>query len=214
MNICEGIQAAIWRNPTENNCNAYLIESDRRILIDPGHAHLLRHVEIALQDAISDLSVIDMVLVTHGHPDHLEGAASLMKKSALFAMGGTEYQILKKMAGRYIQCPEPDLFLREGELQIGDESFDVLETPGHSPASLCFYWPRRRALFTGDVVFNRSIGRSDLPGGNSAQLKKSIQRLAELDIEYLLPGHGEPVIGKAAVQENFQVIENYWFRYL
>jgi len=213
MKICEEIQAFIWKSAAENNCNAYLIENDKRILIDPGHAHLLRHVESALQETTSGMAGIDIVLVTHGHPDHLEGATPL-KKSALFAMSEKEYHLLKKLAGRYIQCPEPDFFLQEGTLLIGGETFEVLETPGHSPASLCFYWPKRRALFSGDVVFDRSIGRTDIPGGDSAQLKKSIERLAKLDIEYLLPGHGEPVIGKAAVEENFRVIENYWFRSL
>ena len=213
MKICEDLHAAIWRNPQENNCNAYWIEKSKRILIDPGHANLLRHVEITMRETKTDLSGIDVVLVTHGHPDHLEGAG-ILKKSALFGMSAQEHDLIKKLAGRYIQCPEPDFFLKEGELIIGDVTFEVLETPGHSPSSLCFYWTEKKALFSGDVVFDRSIGRSDLPGGNGAELKKSIQRLAKLDIEFLLPGHGEPVIGKKAVEENFQAIADYWFRHL
>lgn len=213
MEVCEGIHSFIWRSSSENNSNAYLIENDKRILIDPGHTHLLPHVEKALETIKVGVSGIDVVIVTHGHPDHLEGAARF-QKTALFAMNGTEYHLLRRLAGHYIQCPDPDFLLQEGKLVIGEEQFDILLTPGHSPASICLYWPKRKALFTGDVVFNRSIGRSDLPGGDGPSLKASIERLSQLDVEYLLPGHGEPVIGKAAVQENFQEIKAYWFQYL
>jgi hydroxyacylglutathione hydrolase len=213
MKISDEIEAFIWRNYSENNCNAYLIANDKRILIDPGHAHLLRHVEDGLLKIKVDITDIDVVLVTHAHPDHFEGAAKLMK-TALFAMSHEEYEILKQLAGHYMQCPEPDFLLQEGELVVGDEHFEVLVTPGHSPASICLYWPKRKALFTGDVVFRESIGRSDLPGGDGSRLKESIERLSHLDVEYLLPGHGEPVIGKAAVRKNFQAIKDYWFQYL
>jgi glyoxylase-like metal-dependent hydrolase (beta-lactamase superfamily II) len=87
-------------------------------------------------------------------------------------------------------------------------------TPGHSPGSLCLYWPDRKVLFTGDVVFFQGIGRTDLPGGNGTELKKSIQRISQLDTEYLLTGHGEILVGKEAIKENFQKIEAYWFNYL
>ena len=90
----------------------------------------------------------------------------------------------------------------------------MLVTPGHSPGSICLYWPDRKVLFTGDVVFNQSIGRTDLPGGSSGDLKKSIIRLSKLDVEYLLTGHGEMVTGREKVQENFHMIQDYWFNYL
>jgi glyoxylase-like metal-dependent hydrolase (beta-lactamase superfamily II) len=87
-------------------------------------------------------------------------------------------------------------------------------TPGHSPGSICLYWPAKKALFTGDVVFNQGIGRTDLPGGSGEQLKNSIQRISRLDVEYILTGHGNIVAGKEAVQENFKKIEAVWFNYL
>jgi glyoxylase-like metal-dependent hydrolase (beta-lactamase superfamily II) len=87
-------------------------------------------------------------------------------------------------------------------------------TPGHSPGSLCLYWPDKKALFTGDLVFFQGVGRTDLPGGNGKELKKSIQRISHLDTEYLLTGHGEIVIGQEAIKENFQKIQAYWFNYL
>jgi glyoxylase-like metal-dependent hydrolase (beta-lactamase superfamily II) len=104
--------------------------------------------------------------------------------------------------------------LQEGELNIGSVQLQILQTPGHSPGSLCLYWPERKALFSGDVAFDRSIGRSDLPGGNGRLLKESLQRIGQLDVEYLLPGHGNIVTGREAVRANFQLIESYWFSYL
>jgi len=69
-------------------------------------------------------------------------------------------------------------------------------------------------IFTGDVVFNQGIGRTDLPGGNGQELKESIKRLSRLDVSLLLTGHGDVVSGRDAVAENFKMIEDYWFSYL
>jgi glyoxylase-like metal-dependent hydrolase (beta-lactamase superfamily II) len=135
-------------------------------------------------------------------------------KPTLFAMGEEEYAFIRKHAGNYFRIPEPDFFLAEGDLHIGTELFQVLKTPGHTPASICLYWPARKALFTGDVLFNQGIGRTDLPGGNGSMLKASIEQLSALDVDYLLTGHGDPVIGKKAVQANFKVIRDQWFPYL
>ena len=95
-----------------------------------------------------------------------------------------------------------------------EETFQVLLAPGHSPGSICLYWPDKRVLVTGDVVFNQGIGRTDLPGGNGKLLKESIKKLAALEVEYLLPGHGEIVAGKKSVDANFNIIETQWFGYL
>jgi hydroxyacylglutathione hydrolase len=93
-------------------------------------------------------------------------------------------------------------------------SFEVIQTPGHSPGSICLYWPDKKILFTGDVVFNQGIGRTDLPGGNGKELKESIKKISRLDAEYLLPGHGDIVSGREAVKTNFANIERDWFHYL
>jgi glyoxylase-like metal-dependent hydrolase (beta-lactamase superfamily II) len=69
-------------------------------------------------------------------------------------------------------------------------------------------------LFTGDVVFSQSIGRTDRPAGSGRQLKESISRLAELDVEVLCPGHGDIVTGSEHVKKNFKMIRDFWFNYL
>ena len=96
-----------------------------------------------------------------------------------------------------------DLYLQEGELILGDETFRIIETPGHAPGSICLFWEKEKALFSGDVIFEGSIGRVDLPGGDLNALIRSIKTLMEYDIELLLPGHGPYIEGRGAVRENF-----------
>ena len=101
-----------------------------------------------------------------------------LKEATVFAMNAEEHRFISELAGQYWKIPEPLFFLREGDLIIGEHSFEVIATPGHSPGSICLYWPAKKALFTGDLVFNQSIGRTDLPGGNGSMLKESVKRIS------------------------------------
>ena len=92
------------------------------------------------------------------------------------------------------------------------DTIRVLHTPGHSPGSLCFYFPGEKALLTGDTVFDSSIGRSDLPGGDFAALGRSIASLSQLDeVELLLPGHMGPVSGAESIRRNFDLVQTMFF---
>jgi len=213
VKVTEGLYAFLWNSPVENNCNAFLVRGGKNVLIDPGHRHLFRHVEEGLRRLGTDVSSVDLVIVTHGHPDHIEGLR-MFRKPTLLAMGEEEYRFLLERGGGGATEFAPDIFLREGELTVGDLSFEVLLTPGHSPGSISLYWKDRKALFTGDVVFSKGIGRTDLPGGAGRKLRESIERLKGLDVEFLLPGHGETVRGREAVRRNFQFIEGYWYPHL
>ncbi len=213
MRVFDGLHAFIWQDYSDNNCNTYYIESDRKILIDPGHLHLFAAVERELKKLGVPPEPLDVVLATHGHPDHLEASVKF-GKPALFAMNREEHAFIREMAAGYFTVPEADFFIGAGDLNIGKVDFEVFVTPGHSPGSICLYWKDRKALFTGDVVFKQGIGRTDLPGGNSRDLKRSIVRLSELDVEYLLTGHGDIVTGRDKVRENFAMIQDYWFNYL
>lgn len=213
MEIFQGLHAFIWRDTRANNCNTYLIDGSKKIIIDPGHTHLFTQVDYELARMSTKVDDIDVVIATHGHPDHFEAAERFIG-SARFAMGHDEYLLIREVLGKYMEIPEPDFFLEEGDLVIDDETFEVIVTPGHTPGEICLYWPEKKVLFSGDVVFRESIGRSDFPGGDGGKLKESIQRLAALDVEYLLPGHGEVISGKDAVEKNFEMIERAWFSYL
>ena len=219
MLVSDDIHIFLWTDPRANNCNAYFIDGVKKVLIDPGHHHLLEHVKGNLETLALSLNDVDIVIITHGHPDHLEGVKSFQGTSTLIAMHELELEFIKKRAPHYVESMglrdfEPEILLQEGDLKIGDMRFQVIHTPGHSPGSFCIYWSDRKALFTGDVVFNQGVGRTDLPGGDGQALKESIKMISRLDVEYLLPGHGEPITGRESVQSNFSEIERVWFDYL
>jgi len=213
MEIAKDLHAFIWRNSRANNTNTYLVTGSKKILIDPGHLHLFDHVRSGLARLNLTPDEIDVVLITHAHVDHIE-ATGVFRKPTLLAMSREARDFMQDFGGQTAEGMEPDFFLGEGDLRIGDTDLDVIATPGHSPGSLCFYWPDRRALFTGDVIFNQSIGRTDLPGGSGRLLKESIKRLSTLNADVLLSGHGEPVMGEKAVRDNFRAVADYWFSYL
>lgn len=218
MKVINNLHAFIWREVRMNNCNTYFINGEKKILIDPGHRQVFRFVEQELAQIDIAIDQIDVVIITHGHPDHMEGA-ELFKKPTVITIGEMEMAFYKSMMGNSpisgrIRLPEFDFFLREGDATIGNEVLHIIPSPGHSPGSICLYLPDSKALISGDVVFNQGIGRTDLPGGNGELLKESIQRLSLLDVEYLLPGHGEMVEGKESVNMNFKLIEQQWFPYL
>jgi len=211
VKITENIYGMIWTDYRENNCNTYLVTGRPNIIIDPGHRHLGRACAPVLAELGLGPADVGVVLVTHAHPDHFEAARSFGPET-LVGMGAVEYSLVGQI--EYMAVPEPDFLLQAGTLTLGDATFTVLEAPGHSPASICFYEEKNGALFSGDVVFENGIGRSDLPGGNGGELKKSIIMLSGLGASYLLSGHGNIVAGKEAVAANFKSVEENWFGYI
>ncbi len=219
MKILDNLHAFLWNSMSANNCNAYLIDGPARVLIDPGHLHLFGHVERGLTQVGLGMDDIDLVIATHCHPDHFEAAKLFKDRRTLFGVHEKDWGIIKEM-GRHLGASlDPDdyvpaFFLQEGDFVVKGIEFQVIHTPGHSLGSISLYWPEQKALFPGDVIFRDGLGRTDLPGGNGTILKKSIQRLAELEIEWLLPGHGDVILGVEQVRMNFQRVEQLWFAYI
>ena len=221
MKIANNLHAFVWESMTANNCNAYLIDGPTRVLIDPGHRALFEHVELGLRDLKVTTDDIDLVICTHAHPDHLEGVQLFKQKSTLFTLNEIEWNWVittgKQMSAAFgidTEAMTPDFFLNEGTLSLDGLELEVFLTPGHSPGSICLYWPLQKALFTGDLVFKEGLGRTDLPGGDGTLIKESIKRMSQLDVELLLSGHGEIISGAKEVKSNFEQIEDFWFRYV
>ena len=209
-----------WTDYFENNCNSYYIGGGICALIDPG---LLKFVPSLLErmetDGIDPTS-IRYVINTHSHPDHFEGSEYFYGRKVKIGLHEEEILFLQgegsELYGLFdLQTPVPqiDLPLQEGDIILGDETFQVIHVPGHSPGSIALYWPHRRALFSGDVIFDQSMGRTDFPGGSGSLLKNSITRLAGLDCECLFPGHMGIIEGKKSVKRNFQLVLEYFSSY-
>jgi glyoxylase-like metal-dependent hydrolase (beta-lactamase superfamily II) len=211
MQLSDDLYAFPWRVLNVNNCNSYLIDGGFKILIDPGHQHLFGELRSSLRSINIRPEDIDLIIATHIHPDHIEAVKSFSTLSTMVTIHEREYQYFQEEA-TYYYGPDlkPDFLLTEGTLKAGDIKLEVIHTPGHSPGSLCLYWPCHRALFAGDLIFEGGVGRTDLPGGNGDQLKRSIGRLSSLDIELLLPGHGSLIRGQEEIIRNFSLIEKVY----
>lgn len=217
MKLLDNIYVYPWTSYEANNCNAVFIDGPVPTLIDPGHRNLLGNVMNGMARDGKNIESVRLVMGTHGHPDHVEGADAFDGQT-LRAIGRVEFDYLNGsgkdlylMTGCEMPRKPYSFYLNEGALTIGDTPFRVILTPGHSPGSLCFYCEQKRLLIPGDTVFYLGVGRTDLPGGNMEALGHSIRKLASLDVEYLVPGHGEIVTGRDRVQKNFKGILNEFF---
>jgi hydroxyacylglutathione hydrolase len=221
MKLTDNLHAFLWQSMTTNNCNAYLIDGPSRVLIDPGHRAQFDHVQQGLEQLELSVNDIDLVICTHAHPDHLEAVPLFKDTPTLFTLHETEWQwavtIGKQMSAAYgidIDDFRPDFFLKEGTLALDGLELDIIHTPGHSPGSVTLYWPLQKALFTGDLIFKEGLGRTDLPGGDGSKLKESINGLTDLDVEWLLSGHGDVISGAEKVKKNFADVESFYFGYI
>ena len=115
MKILDGLYGFIWQSASENNCNSFFIDGAKKILIDPGHRHLFQHVKRGLAQIETTPEQIDVVLVTHGHPDHLEMVGSF-GPATRWAMSRIDYEFVMKYIGSHMDFPAPAFFLQEGDL--------------------------------------------------------------------------------------------------
>ena len=210
-----------WTSLTENNCNSYFIVGDVPTLIDTGHKHCVKSLISLLERDGLDPKKIKLIINTHAHPDHFEGNQVLIGNGAMIAIHKEEDIFLRGLGGRMykmfgLELPESkiEFYLKDGDLKLGKHELQIYHTPGHSPGSISIYWPEKKALITGDVVFEQGVGRTDFPGCDGGLLKKSIETLSRLDVEYLLPGHGNIIVGKTEVEQNFDFIKRAIFPYM
>jgi glyoxylase-like metal-dependent hydrolase (beta-lactamase superfamily II) len=183
-----------WRVPPYDN-GTYIVVDDRRdaLLIDPAMGERL------VIDAVREqgLRLVE-ILNTHGHPDHIFGNAAVKEATAarLAIHRLDAYRLGSERPVSSISIPVPpsdadDLFDEGALAYVADLAVAALHTPGHTEGSTCFYFEREQVLFSGDVIFQGSTGRWDLPGGDREQMERSLERVMTLPPETkVYPGHG------------------------
>jgi glyoxylase-like metal-dependent hydrolase (beta-lactamase superfamily II) len=181
-------------------CNCSILGDERThegIVVDPGDdiSDILRIIERRRLR-------ITMIVITHAHIDHIGGAQQLKEATgAPVLMSADDLPLYDRIdvQAAWIGMPAPrrvaiDTPAREGDrLRSGSLELEVLDTPGHTPGSISLWMPSEKRLLSGDTLFRDSIGRTDLPGGDSRQILRSIRdKLLPLpDDAVVIPGHGE-----------------------
>lgn len=199
------------------DCNIYAILNKKKkiTLIDLGNGLSFSALQKAFDELGWKKEDVESIIITHDHLDHLMGIYKIINATSgetpiiyghpytiemlnrgneeeivppLFGVNANTFQIEVNPINNTKPLSESEM------LSIGSFSFRILYTPGHSKGSICLYEPNKKILIAGDVVFpNGSFGRYDFPGCSLSDLKKSIAKLAELDVEYLCAGHMTPV---------------------
>jgi len=180
--------------------NSYLVGCDRTgeaMLVDPGGEN--RRV-LAMRHP-GDFRVVRIVC-THGHVDHVAGAAQAQEETgAPLQIHESDQEWVEGVADQgamfgfeELRAPTVHRFHEDGEVfAIGEHEAQILHTPGHSRGSCCILFPADEVVLTGDTLFSGSVGRTDLPGGDFGALERSIRdKLFALgDSVRFFPGHGQ-----------------------
>lgn len=177
----------------ETNC--YLVSgSDSAVVIDPG-AYSSETADFLRCNSDCER----LIILTHAHFDHIGGAAQLREETGVeIAVGEKDVAALSdenmNLSSRFsipFKSFSADRFLRDGEqLEVGKLNFKIIETPGHTPGSICLF--SEDVLFSGDLLFSRSVGRTDFPGGNTAAMLDSLKNKISIlpETVRVFPGHG------------------------
>jgi glyoxylase-like metal-dependent hydrolase (beta-lactamase superfamily II) len=171
-------------------CNSYLIVDEMIVLIDTGTGS-----NPTLKQKVSEKTDrIDLIINTHAHLDHVGGNSLFSSKVAIH-----KHEVRELESGSLYGTADlfgknakssADRVLKDGDIvETGALELKVIHTPGHTPGGICLLSSEGH-LFSGDTVFSGgSFGRVDLPGGSARQLVESLERLKNVDFEFLMPGH-------------------------
>ncbi|MBK7811492.1 MAG: MBL fold metallo-hydrolase [Saprospiraceae bacterium] len=170
-------------NPFSENSYIFWDDPTKAVLIDPGFYTTEENAECIAFIEDNKL-IISEIILTHAHIDHVFGLEFLHQKwgisPRLHPKELLVYQSAAQVSQMYgikiFKYPTPMIDMEEGKNRmIGGIQFDVLFTPGHSPGSVSYFAPDHGVVFSGDALFEGSIGRTDLPGGDYDTLIKSIK---------------------------------------
>jgi glyoxylase-like metal-dependent hydrolase (beta-lactamase superfamily II) len=227
--ICS-FSRAIFRDMIEVICvEAGFIMTNCYVVIDNNNNNTIV-VDTALESADLLFDIVNKrklnvvgIILTHTHWDH-SGDANLLRKltgAPVMVHRDDEYRLLKPNENTVMMLPVkieeciPDRYLSDSEIiSFGDLEFEVRHTPGHTEGGICLVHHKEKIAFVGDTIFNQSIGRTDLPGGSTETLIKSINdKIMTLSDDYLLySGHGpSTTVGDERLYNPFLNMETEYF---
>lgn len=187
-------------NPFQENTYIVYDQTGEAIIIDPGCYTQSEFDEVKWFVDSNSLTV-KLLLLTHGHIDHILGIDSLRELYKVKCVAHADDLPLIETSPKHglifgislEKAPKIDTLIKDGDkIALGRSTIEVIHTPGHSMGGVCFFFRDEKKLFTGDTLFNGSIGRTDLMGGNYDALINSItKRIIPLGDEVVVyPGHG------------------------
>ena len=193
-----GIIKTFTAGPLDTNC--YLVgckESREAAVIDAPQGVASSVIKAVQHDQLT----VKMILITHSHWDHIADAAQLKEKLGVpLYINSFDKNNLEEPGSDglplffSIDGVKPDHFFKQGDqLQIGHLQLEVIETPGHTPGGVCFWFAKEKVLFSGDTLFQGSMGNISFPTSNPPDMWESLKKLAKLPPETkVYPGHGPP----------------------
>jgi glyoxylase-like metal-dependent hydrolase (beta-lactamase superfamily II) len=193
----------------EEICSIVWSNNNQVLIFDPGD-----DAELIAQTLSEKGLSVAAYCCTHAHADHINALAKLYAHfPAPILMHSADlkwaFSPVNQIPPHYPVPPQPQnteiLPLEsQSEWTFSDLTFQVIQTPGHTPGCCCLYFPEGQILISGDTLFKGSCGRTDLPGGNPKQMTESLKILAKLPIETrVYPGHGPDTTIGLELQTNF-----------
>lgn len=200
--------------------NTYIMTSeDECLIIDPGLPSNIHR----LLDFLHEHSLLNrkcVILLTHMHFDHMGAVTELVKRlraevavheleRTYIESGDPYYTVAIFFGADRLESVKVDRVLKNGDvIDVGSKELRIIHTPGHTIGSICIYDYHNELLFSGDTLFSDgSFGRTDLPTGNMKELRRSLDKIEELDANILCPGHGE--VSRGNIKEIIKVARQY-----
>jgi len=177
--------------------NCYIV--DDRFIIDPGVN--------ATSWIVKNIKNPKAILLTHGHFDHVWSVSELKDKLNLpvYIHKNDEFMLSEDVFGMGVPKAKADILVDEGEYKIDNTQIKFRHFPGHTPGSMTI--EIGEVMFSGDFIFNGSIGRFDFPYSDSKEMKKSLKKFLSLNYDKIIyPGHGD----KTTIKKEQINIKNYW----
>ena len=167
-----------------------LLDGRKAMLIDSGSGSTIPMLDALIVSGVE----IEKAILTHGHADHITGMSYISAEGFLHEKDLENIRALNSFAGDYTQpnniSPLGEI-AKGGKIAFGGFSLRIIETPGHTPGSVCIFDEGSGLLFSGDTLFSGGdVGRTDLPLGDESRLADSLRALRKVPWKKLCPGHG------------------------